>query len=321
MRASSLFAAVFVLLGPAMSGHAQAIIAQPSGLSNPDHVIDFGANLYPNFTPITTQFAGITVAHASYFTTGTSNNLVGGFLTNNFSSGPPDTLKIKFATPIRDLSFVYHQVGQSGPSNFRAMLGVTVVDSFSLLWNQSSPNNYFGFTNIFFDELQIDFVNDYNLDTLAFDDAGSPTTVYCTAKVNSQGCTPSISATGTSSASSGSGFTLSTINVINNKPGLYLYTNTGRVAIPFQGALRCVNTPIRRSIPLASGGNAPPNDCSGNYSLDFNAFAVGALGGSPQSYLTVPGTVIDVQCWGRDNGLPVPNNSTLSDGLEFTIGT
>ncbi|HUR26851.1 MAG TPA: hypothetical protein VM509_01585 [Planctomycetota bacterium] len=144
--------------------------------------------------------------------------------------------------------------------------------------------------------------------------------VYCTAKVNSQGCTPSIGATGTSSASSTSGFDVRVIHVINNKPGIFIYGNSGRAAVPLAGGLRCLATPLRQPFAISSGGNPPPNDCSGTYGLDFNAFASGALGGLPAGFLAVPGTVVDAQAWGRDNGFAAPDNVTLSNALEWVVG-
>jgi hypothetical protein len=152
------------------------------------------------------------------------------------------------------------------------------------------------------------------------DCSGLPT-VYCTAKTNSLSCVPTIAFTGSSSASSSSGFVISASNVINNKSGLAFYSISGAAATPFQGGTLCMSAPIKRTPGVNSGGNLPPNDCSGVFSIDMNTFAVGGLGGSPLFELQVPGTQVNAQFWGRDPGFAAPNNTTLSDALDFTIGT
>jgi hypothetical protein len=144
--------------------------------------------------------------------------------------------------------------------------------------------------------------------------------VYCTAKTTSNGCVPAIGFSGAASASAGSGFAVRCTNVINKKNGLLVYGVNGWANTPFQNGTLCVASPIKRTIAVNSGGNPPPNDCSGVFSIDMNAFAVGALGGTPLQALTVVGTVVDCQWWGRDPGFAAPNGTVLSAGLEYVIG-
>lgn len=61
------------------------------------------------------------------------------------------------------------------------------------------------------------------------------------------------------------------------------------------------------------------SDCSGQWTLDVNAFSSGLLGGSPSPALRQPGTRVDCQWWGRDPGFPPPFNSALTEALEFVV--
>ena len=148
----------------------------------------------------------------------------------------------------------------------------------------------------------------------------APYALYCTAKVNSLGCTPQISAAGAPSASASNGFEVLCTSSRNNKPGLLLNGIAGRYGLPFLGGTLCVRSP-RRTPGVNSGGTpGPANDCSGVYSLDLNAFGRGLLGGSPWPELSQPGTVVNLQWWARDPGFPAPNGVALSGGLEVVVG-
>jgi hypothetical protein len=149
---------------------------------------------------------------------------------------------------------------------------------------------------------------------------GAPSSFYCTAKLNSLGCLPQIGYSGIPSASASSGFTVSCAKLRNNKNGLLFYGVSGQQAAPFQGGTLCVKAPIKRTPSVNSGGTpAPANDCSGRFAIDMNSFAQGLLGGSPLPALKVAGTVVDCQWWGRDPGFTPPNNTTLSNAVEYTV--
>jgi len=137
---------------------------------------------------------------------------------------------------------------------------------------------------------------------------------YCSSKTNSLGCTPAIGSSGTPSASAGSGFFVTASDVINNKSGLVFYGTSGPASIPFQGGWLCAQPPIKRTSVQSSGGNPPPNDCSGSFNLDFNAYV--ASGADPALVL---GTNVWLQYWSRDPGFSPPNNTSLTNALSITL--
>jgi len=143
--------------------------------------------------------------------------------------------------------------------------------------------------------------------------------VYCTAKSNSIGCAPHISAAGTPSASASSGFVVASANGVNQSNGLLFYGLNGSTATPFLGGTRCVAAALKRTPVQNSGGTGGvPSDCSGAWSLDLNAFAAGVAGGSPDPALSVVGSHVHTQWWGRDPLSP-GQPFALSDALQYFV--
>lgn len=141
---------------------------------------------------------------------------------------------------------------------------------------------------------------------------GGGTASYCTAKVNSLGCTPAIGFSGAPSVSGATPFHVTAAQVINNKAGILFY-GLGSANIPFQGGILCVQPPIQRTGVQISGGNPPPNDCTGTYDFDFGSLI--GLGADPS---LVAGAAIFAQYWTRDAASP--STTGLTDGLSFVIG-
>jgi hypothetical protein len=139
--------------------------------------------------------------------------------------------------------------------------------------------------------------------------------VYCTAKRNSCGHFPSLASEGVPSATAASGFVVTCAGVRAQKAGILIYTDRGSGSSPFQGGTLCLAlTDIRRSVAVIDT-QGTPGACDGELAIDMNAFSRGALGGQPLPALSLPGTSVHCQMWGRDT----PGNSLLSDALHYRI--
>ena len=139
---------------------------------------------------------------------------------------------------------------------------------------------------------------------------GTTPETYCTAKVNSQGCTPSIDWSGEPRTSGGS-FHITASNIISQQPGVMIYGFEDNSANFFGGKL-CVGAPFVRSGLMTSGGSVGGGDCSGNFSYDMGA----RLQGGADADLS-PGTSVYAQFWYRDPNSPAPVG--LTNGLRFVV--
>jgi serine protease AprX len=140
---------------------------------------------------------------------------------------------------------------------------------------------------------------------------------FCAPKTNSCGGVPHIAASGTPSASASSGYVVTGSSARGGDQfGLLAYTDAGLALPPppFGGGLLCLQAPIQRGPVVLSGGTE--GQCDGMYQIDWNAFASGALGGSPAPFLSVPGTEVTCQWWGRDT---VEHGIYLTEALQYTV--
>lgn len=134
---------------------------------------------------------------------------------------------------------------------------------------------------------------------------------YCTAKWNSLGCLPSISASGAPSLSVGDNFHVRATNVRSSTPGIFLYSASA-ASQPFGGGTLCVGAPVVRGAVQGSGGTPGGVDCSGVYDHHFSRAALAATG-------FAAGTLVHCQFWSRDPGFPAPLNVGLTAGLRFEV--
>jgi hypothetical protein len=152
----------------------------------------------------------------------------------------------------------------------------------------------------------------------------SGVTTYCTGKVNSNGCVPSIGFAGpdivsVSCAASGA---VANITVTNLSPrpgapshiGQLFYSTTGPSAIPFLGGTLCVKGPIKRIPPLVNTGGTIGSTtlCDSSVTQDFNARI--ASGVDPA---LIAGATVWCQGWARDTAPFL--GVQLSNALTFTI--
>lgn len=138
-----------------------------------------------------------------------------------------------------------------------------------------------------------------------YDAAYAPApTNYCTGKLNSQGCVPSVQASGLASLSDPNPFLVTCVDVVDHKAGMMMY-GYGQQDIPFAGGHFCL-LQTRRMPVVLSGGSGP---CTGTLSYDFNARIQSGVDPALQ-----PGVLVYMQFLYRDPLDPAAHIG-LSDAL------
>ncbi len=134
---------------------------------------------------------------------------------------------------------------------------------------------------------------------------------YCTAKVNSLGCTPQLDVTGTTSLSGADDLHVLATNVVNNKSGLFFFGAVPHSA-PFGGGTLCVQSPVQRAPAIDSGGAASGSSCTGVYDQFLSHAFLASKGLSA-------GSPLYGQVWSRDPQHPDGSTIGLTGGVHLVL--
>ncbi|MCC7014015.1 MAG: hypothetical protein IT454_15770 [Planctomycetes bacterium] len=143
-----------------------------------------------------------------------------------------------------------------------------------------------------------------------FETYDAPAT-FCTAKINSLGCSPSIGWSGVPSLSDPADFHVTVDDLLNQKSGLVFWGQT-QAALSFHGGLLCVAPPVVRTAIASSGGSSVGDDCSGTFDVALSDAYLVSRG-------VAVGTTLYFQSWSRDNGFAYPQNVSLSNALSVDV--
>jgi len=140
---------------------------------------------------------------------------------------------------------------------------------------------------------------------------GGPPT-FCTSKVSSLGCTPTLSAASSTASKSGapaSNLTASPVPGGAGLPGILIYAKTAPVApiLTSFGFLCLTGFQRAGAFPSSPGGTA--GQCNGAYVWNVAAIAAGT--GS-----IAVNDVLRIQAWYRDPGFPPPGNANFTHGID-----
>jgi hypothetical protein len=233
---------------------------------------------------------------------------VAGFL------GDPDGIN----TSITDGEALYTMLAPPGapasiPPNIDAVIfRFTVLESAIVSLKPTSGT--FGKTRVLGTGINRDITGDISATATVI----VPSVNYCTAGTSFNGCMALLSSTGIASESATSGFTVLGSTMEGAKNGTFYFGLNGRQANPWGSgtSLQCVVPPvIRTGLQTAAGTQGL---CNGVMSIDLNALW---CAGCPKP-LKNPGagTEVQLQLWYRDPFNTSNQTTSLSNGLEFTVG-
>lgn len=141
-----------------------------------------------------------------------------------------------------------------------------------------------------------------------------PVINYCVGKASTAGCVASMTTSNPSASPVGGAndysFVLTGAEGLRN--GIFFTTSIGPGSAPFQGGTLCITPPLKRSLPMNTGGTL--NTCNGSFSMIVNDGNPLPPGGS--GFEGMFGQSTWTQAWYRSPGLGDSFDTALSDGIE-----